>query len=202
MSVIDKIVAAVTPPESEVARQEAREKALRATAPGDWLALVLEHHQKIEAAFTMVKEATTAPEQVAAQKKLATLLTGHSLAEEAVLYPALSASGENSHATKAYTEQSAAKLQLGLLEQLTPLTQDYLDKLEHLRGAVAHHVYEEESNWFLDIKRKLSMTEQDRLTARYQEEYDRYVGTDDSAGITAAPQPVFRPVDPTGRADH
>jgi hypothetical protein len=85
--------------------------------------------------------------------------------------------GETSHATKAYTEQSAAKLQMGLLEKLEPLTQDYLDKLEHIRGAVAHHMYEEEGTWFLDLKEKAPAMEQQRLTARYVEEFTRYVGT-------------------------
>lgn len=184
MSIIDKIVATVTPPESDEARREAREKALAAALPGDWLSLVLEHHQSVEAAFAMVAEATTARDRVAAQKKLATLLTGHSVAEETVLYPALSEAGENSHAVKAYTEQSATKLQLGLLERLDPLSQDYLDKLEHIRGAVAHHVYEEEGNWFLDIKRNLPQADQAVLKSRYLEEFSRYVGnTAEIAGL-------------------
>ena len=188
MSIIDKVVAAVTPPESEDARREAHEKALSLATPGDWLSMVLEHHENIEAAFAAVKEAQTAPAQVAAQKKLATLLTGHSVAEEAVLYPALADAGEKAHATTAYTEQSAAKLQMGLLEKLAPLSQEYLDKLEHIRGAVAHHVYEEESNWFIDLKDKVSSLEQDRLTARYVEEFSRYVGsTVDLAGVRKQP---------------
>jgi hemerythrin superfamily protein len=178
MSILDKVVGAVTPPESDKARREARAKAQAAARPGDWLSIVLAHHQAIEAAFAAVKAATTATTRTAAQQRLATLLTGHSIAEEAVLYPALSNAGENSHAVKAYTEQSAAKLQMGLLEKLPPLSQDYLDKLEHIRGAVAHHVYEEEGNWFLDIKEKVPEVEQARLTARYLEEFARYVGTD------------------------
>lgn len=42
MSVIDKIVAAVTPPESEEARADARLKANAAARPGDWLSQVLQ----------------------------------------------------------------------------------------------------------------------------------------------------------------
>jgi hypothetical protein len=176
MSIIDQIVAAVTPPESEESRREAREKAMAAASPGDWLSMALEHHQNIEAAFLAVKEATTPPAQIAALKKLATVLTGHSVAEEAVLYPALADVNEKSHATKAYTEQSAAKIQMGLLEKLEPLSRDFMEKLEHIRGAVAHHMYEEEGNWFLDLKEKATMSEQSRLTARYLEEFSRYVG--------------------------
>jgi len=83
---------------------------------------------------------------------------------------------EKSHATKAYTEQSAAKAQMGLLEKIPPMTRDYLDKLEHIRGAVAHHMYEEEGTWFLKLKEKASSAEQVRLSQRYEEEFPRYVG--------------------------
>jgi len=178
MSVLDKVVAAVTPPESEDARREARAKAKAAARPGDWLSMVLQHHEEIESAFAAVKAATTAGARLAAQKQLAIILTGHSNAEESVLYPALAGSDEKGHAAKAYTEQAAAKTQMGLLENIPPMTQDFLDKLEHIRGAVAHHMYEEEGNWFLDLKAKVPAAGQTKLASRYKEEFDRYVGGD------------------------
>jgi hypothetical protein len=52
MSVLDRIVAAVTPPESAEDRANARQKARAAAAPGDWLDQILQHHEQIEAAFT------------------------------------------------------------------------------------------------------------------------------------------------------
>lgn len=190
MSIVDKVVAAVTPPESEEARAQARAKAQSAAGVGDWLSMVLEHHREIEAAFAAVKAAASAAERTSAQKKLAIILTGHSIAEEAVLYPALVAADEKSHATKAYTQQSAAKTQMGLLETIPPMSQDYLDKLEHIRDAVAHHVYEEEGTWFLDLKQKVPSGEQARLSQRYEEEFSRYVG--DSVTAEAAASVVRR----------
>jgi hypothetical protein len=178
MSILDKVVAAVTPPESEDARKEARAKARAAASPGDWLSMVLEHHQQIEQAFAEVKAATTSVTRLAAQKTLAVILTGHSNAEESVLYPALAGADEKSHATMAYAEQAAAKTQMGLLEKIPPMSQDYLDKLEHIRGAVAHHVYEEEGTWFIELKEKTSSADQQKLAQRYAEEFDRYVGDD------------------------
>jgi hypothetical protein len=178
MSILDKVIAAVTPPESEDARREAREKAQAAASPGDWLSMVLEHHKHIETAFAAVKAANNPGAQVTAQRKLAVILTGHSNAEESVLYPALAGANEEGHATMAYTEQAAAKIQMGLLEKLTPLSQAYLDKLEHIRGAVTHHMYEEEGNWFIDLKEKITPSDQLQLTQRYEEEFIRYVGTD------------------------
>jgi hemerythrin superfamily protein len=178
MSLIDKVVAAVTPPESDQARKEARAKAQAAAGAGDWLSLVLNHHLQIESAFAAVKATRDAASRVAAQKKLAVLLTGHSNAEESVLYPALVRADEKSHASMAYTEQAAAKTQMAELENLAPMSQDYLDKLEHIRGAVAHHVYEEEGTWFPELRRKSPAADQIKLTQRYKEEFDRYVGSD------------------------
>lgn len=176
MSIVDKVIAAVTPPESEEARAEARSKARAAALPGSWLEMVLDHHLGIEAAFAASANATTSAERVAACKQLALKLTGHSIAEETVIYPALALNGEKGHAEMAYVEQSAAKVQMAALEELDPMSQDFLDKLEHIRGAVAHHVYEEEGSRFTDLCEKASAEAQQRLTTRYTEEYTRYCG--------------------------
>jgi hypothetical protein len=109
-----------------------------------------------------------------------------------VIYPALARADEKGHSTKAYTEQAAAKAQLGLLGNLPPMSQEYLDKLEHIRGAVLHHVYEEESDWFLDLRERLPASGAALITERYIEEFDRYMGDD-------APTP--RGAMPQGRAD-
>jgi hypothetical protein len=178
MSIIDKVVAAVTPPEREDSRREARIKARAAASAGDWLSMVLDHHEQIEAAFAAVRSAPTAGARVAAFKKLAVVLTGHSNAEESVIYPALAGADEKRHAMSAYGEQAAAKVQMGLLENIPPMSQDFLDKLEHIRGAVAHHVYEEESQWFLELKKNAPSADQVKLSKRYEEEFIRYVGSD------------------------
>src|SRR3546814_6361814 len=89
-----------------------------------------------------------------AQRKLAALLTAHSSAEEAVIYPQLS-HDHKTHMAMAYEEQQAAKVQLALLEALDPLGDDWGEKLEHIKGAVAHHVYEEENDRFLHLKEEI-----------------------------------------------
>lgn len=176
MSIIDKVVAAVTPPESEEARQQARRDAEAVARPGDWLSQILEHHRAIEAAFATLKAATDPATRRAAQKELALLLTGHSIAEEAAVYPALAAEHQVAHAELAYQEQSAAKMEMGLLERLDPMSQDYLDKVGHIEGAVAHHVYSEEGTWFRKFAETASPDQQALITKRYAEEYARYMG--------------------------
>lgn len=176
MSVIDKVIAAVTPPESENARQEARSKANSVATPGEWLSLVLEHHLQVESAFAAVRDAMSAATRRDAQRELAEILTAHSIAEESVLYPALALNHEKAHAEMGYTEQSAVKIQMAALDELDPMSQDYLDKLEHIRGAVAHHVYQEEGTWFPELQDKTGPAENAKLTARYLEEFERYIG--------------------------
>lgn len=178
MSVIDKVVAAITPPETDEARAEARTKARAAAKPGSWFAMVLDHHEQIEAAFATVFAATDATSRTAAQKKLGTVLTGHSIAEEVAIYPALAAEHQVAHAGLAYQEQSAAKMELGLLERLDPMSQDYHDKLGHIHGAVMHHVYSEEGTWFHQLATSADAAQNAMITKRYEEEYQRYMGAD------------------------
>ena len=47
MSILDKVVAAVTPPESAQQRRAARQKAWAAAGQDDWLAQILDHHERI-----------------------------------------------------------------------------------------------------------------------------------------------------------
>ena len=180
MGVLDKIVSAVTPEAGPEERAQARAKALALAGNGGshWLSMTVEHHRQIEAAFDSVKAAAGAAARRAAQKELALVLTGHSLAEETVLYPAMALSDQKAHSGVAFTEQSAAKVQLAALDDLEPVSQNYLDKLEHLRAAVAHHIHEEESNWFVKLHDTVSSEKQTQLTQRYQEEFERYTGGD------------------------
>jgi hemerythrin superfamily protein len=185
MSLIQKVAAALTPSESHEARQEARARAQSLADSDDWLSNVLAHHRQIEAAFADVKASTTETVRLESQRRLGIILTGHANAEESVLYPALAGVAEERHATMAYAEQAAAKTQMGLLEKLAPMSPEYLEKLEHIRDAVAHHMYEEEGAWFPELKAKASSADQVKLTRRYAEEFNRYVG-DDAAGFKSA----------------
>jgi Hemerythrin HHE cation binding domain len=182
MSILDKVVAAVTPPESEEKRREARTKAWAAAGQNDWLAQILDHHEQIEGLFAAVRAAQEATTRQEALRVLAVVLTGHANAEESVIYPALVYFDHKIHGMAGYTEQAGAKANLGELDYLDPMSADFLDKLEHIRGAVAHHMYEEESDRFLDLK-KISPADQAHLTARYMEQFHRYVGAGDESEL-------------------
>ena len=68
---------------------------------------------------------------------------------------------------------------------MDPMSEDYLDKLGHLEGAVKTHVYQEESDWFIDMKRDAPAEAQAHATARYREEAGRYFDGESSVGGVA-----------------
>jgi hypothetical protein len=174
MSIIDKVIGAVTPPESDEDRAEATAKARGLTEGGDWLSAALDHHDQIRQAFETCRSAPAGVNRLNALRALAVVLNGHSLAEEIVLYPALAKSGEKGHAGLAYTEQTTAKMQMAELERIDPQDEAWVDKLEHIRGAVLHHIFEEEGTWFPELKAQYD--DQAFLTERFREEYERYAG--------------------------
>lgn len=178
MSIIDKALAAVTPQPSEEKRAEATARARAVAGPDDWLSLALDHHDMIREAFANGRDVKSAGDRRAAMERLALILNGHSLAEEIVLYPAMAQCGHKAQAGVAYAEQTTAKMQMAELENIAPSSQAWLDKWEHIEGAVLTHIYEEESGWFIHLKKHGEA--QGHLTMRYRQEFERYAGQDDA----------------------
>lgn len=123
MSIIDKAFAAITLPESEVARIRAAAEARELAGRGDWLAQLQDHHDPIRQAFA-------------------------------------------------------------------PSSRASVDKQEHLEGAVLHHMFEEESDWFRDLK--TGSEHQARLAERYPEEFNRYRGSVWRGACSTAPTAAMR----------
>lgn len=178
MDIIDRAVSAILPPESDEARAQATRKARAAAEPGDWLSHAIDQHERIRAAFQRARAAEPA-ERPLALNALALVLNGHAFAEEIVLYPALAEAHEKGHAMTAYTEQTNLKMQMAELMRIDTGLRTWVDKLEHVRIAGLRHMYEEENDWFLKLKRK--GVDQTLLTERFVEEFERYVGEEADA---------------------
>ncbi|WP_225204509.1 hemerythrin domain-containing protein [Novosphingobium huizhouense] len=199
MSFLDRIAAKIMPPETEEDRQRARAKAESMAQGRDWLGLALEHHRRIEASFALVAAAATAEERTSALKQLALVLNGHAGAEETVLYPALTEHGEKTHATMAYEEQAMTKIEMARLEKLDPESREWAEKLEHIRGAVLHHIYEEENDWFPALRAAVPATDDALLTQRFAEEFERYAGKGERDLTRGAPQQMTAQMDESNR---
>jgi iron-sulfur cluster repair protein YtfE (RIC family) len=174
MSIFEDVINAVKPRESQEDRTKARQDARALAASGDWLSAILDHHEQIEEAFAAVKR-TKGEARKDALKKLGVLLTGHAIAEEAVVYPAMAESGDKRHAGHGYKEQATVKIEMAELEKLPPSSEEFVEKLEAIEEAVAHHVYEEETTWFPALKQAEGV-DQALIGRRYKEEYERYAG--------------------------
>lgn len=174
MNFFDRLAAALTPEASEEDRTRARSEAQELAQSDDWLARVLEQHEQIEALFDEALSASPGSDRRMAVKRLGQLLNAHAMAEEVVLYPALARSGEKTDATMAYEEQSMTKVEMAALEQLDPDSDEWVQQLEKIRRAVAHHVYEEESEWLPRLHRTVGESEAEMLSTRFDEEFDRH----------------------------
>ena len=177
MSLIDKVAAAVAPLASDETRAKAHADARALSRGNDWLGQVLDHHEQIDALFRRARGATGTADKEAALEELGLFLTGHSIAEEAVLYPALAKADYEGKATMAYGQQATAKTEMFLLEGLDPAGEEWTEKLEHIIAAVRQHVYQEESSWFADLVQSKDV-DQAQLTEKYADQFSRYMGAD------------------------
>jgi hemerythrin superfamily protein len=184
MSWLDKIGSAVFPLASDEKRAEARRKAEELARQHQWLAQIVAHHKAIERCFADAFAATDAESRRHAMKELARLNTGHSIAEEVAIYPALIENngmlGGKVQAALAYEEQQMTKIQQAMLEKLDPMSEEWRAKLEHIRSAVQQHVFEEENHRFVELADALAPGEAARLSRRYAEEFERYGASDGS----------------------
>jgi Hemerythrin HHE cation binding domain len=183
MSLLDKMIGSAMAPASESERRSARSRVLAASIPGDWLSLAVRHHQQIEAAFQAVVASSEISDRRAALQELARLLTGHAIAEEAVLYPALARCGEKRHAERAYSEQAQLKMQLANLHGLALPSVQFMDQIDAAYEQVLQHHYEEEAFWFIELLQSTPVEPQRELTQRFQQEFDRYVCSDELVGV-------------------
>jgi hemerythrin superfamily protein len=179
MSIIEKVVAAATPSETAADREKARAKAAAVAQPDDWLSLILDHHLDLEDALSEIEDASDEDERLMAFKTFAVLLTAHAIAEEGVIYPALSEAADTAHANIGYSEQAMVKVQMAGLEKLDVMSQEFADKLGGIKNALLHHMFEEEGTWFPVLKGKMSSEDQEAMTERYVEEFNRYIGDDE-----------------------
>jgi hypothetical protein len=178
MHLLDQAIAASAAAHNQIRRTKARSKAADLGRSCPWLRLVVTHHEQIEDAFAAVHAARGAVARRRAERQLATLLTGHSVAEEAVLYPAMAAARQGAHAVAAYDAQSRFKVMLVQLATSEPESPGYEAQLAALERAVAWHILDEEGSWYPELARSGDAALQARLADRYNDVFERYMGPD------------------------
>lgn len=158
---------------SDEQRREARAN-LEELAVGEPFAEdILAQHRRIEALFADARQ-SSGPQTQVLVTELALLLNAHSMAEEAVVYPAISENSSKAHAAMAYEEHAMTKVQLAALQKLEPGTQAWHEKLDHIESAVQQHVYQEEGNWLPDVIRHAPLGARQRMSVEFREYYERF----------------------------
>lgn len=173
MSFLDRIASAMMPTASAEDRADARLQFEKLAAGHTFAEDVLRQHLQIEELFAEARSQSG----IAAQEtvtELAMFLNGHSMAEEAVIYPEVSSHSGKAHAGMAFEEQAMTKVQLAELQKMQPGSQDWLEKLDHIESAVQQHMYQEESSWLPDVIRNASVAERERMNVQFRDHFDRF----------------------------
>ena len=172
MSFLDRIAAAIAPAATDEQRMEARRQLEQLAASEPFAQDILDQHRQIEALFQKARVSGGMGAQEAVEE-LSVLLSAHSMAEEAVVYPDISDHSSKAHAGMAYEEHAMTKVQLAALQKLEPTSKEWHEKLDHIESAVQQHVYQEEGSWLPDVIRYAPMAERQRMNTEYREYFER-----------------------------
>jgi hemerythrin superfamily protein len=109
----------------------------------DVVTLIIQDHRDMQQLFTRLRAGDGDRELLFQQ--VAAMLTAHSRAEEAEVYPAIAKAGESDEVTHAREEHAEADELLTALKNLDPYSARFQELLTKLMDAVEHHMEEEES---------------------------------------------------------
>lgn len=175
MSFLDTIASAVAPAASDESRAEARRKAKALGTREPWVRMIVEQHERIESLFEQARAERSPDGRRRALKALMAELTGHSSAEETIVYPIVSEDAGVTEAGMAYQQHAMTKVNLSKLERIDPVSEEWMEKFEHVRSAVQQHIYQEEDSWLPQVAENASPAEKEMMSRRYAEEYERYM---------------------------
>jgi hemerythrin-like domain-containing protein len=123
--------------------------------PGDVVDLIMQDHREVERLFDELKD--NPEKRPNLLPVLTTLLTAHSRAEEAEVYPvAASEAGEKDEVSHSQQEHIEADQLLAKLADTDPASAEFDTALQNLIDAVSHHVEEEETKVLPGMRSNLS----------------------------------------------
>lgn len=131
----------------------------------DVVDLIMSDHREVERLFEVLKNE---PEKRALTLPvLTTLLTAHSRAEEAEVYPAAAESGGEEDVEHSQKEHLEADQLLAKLAETDPDAPEFEERLQDLVDAITHHVEEEEKDLLPGMRERMDEAELDRLADRF-----------------------------------
>ncbi|MEU4191934.1 hemerythrin domain-containing protein [Kribbella sp. NPDC026611] len=141
----------------------------------DVVDLIMQDHREVERLFDELKE--NPEKRPTLLPVLTTLLTAHSRAEEAEVYPvAASEAGEKEDVSHSQQEHIEADQLLAKLAGTDPESPDFDKVLQNLIDAVSHHVDEEESKVLPGMKAHLSEERRSELGEAFVASRKQHLG--------------------------
>ena len=120
----------------------------------DVVDLIMQDHREVERLFDEMK--SNPDQRPLLVGTLTSLLTAHSRAEEAEVYPvARDEAGEAEEVAHSQEEHAQAEALLARLAETDPQSQQFEEVLDELVEAVTHHVEEEESTVLPGMRERL-----------------------------------------------
>jgi hemerythrin superfamily protein len=110
----------------------------------DAIALLKADHRKVEDLFAEFKDAKGVAKKHALVQRICTELSGHTVIEEEIFYPACRGKVEDALLNEGYVEHDGSKVLVAELLASAPNEEFYDAKVKVLSEQIEHHVHEEE----------------------------------------------------------
>jgi hemerythrin superfamily protein len=136
--------------------------------------LILSDHRELERLF---EELQTQPDKrPSLVPVMITLLTAHSRAEEAEVYPAAAEAGGSEDVEHSQKEHLEADQLAARVAEADPTSEEFASVLQELIDAVKHHVEEEESTVLPGMRARLDDERLDELGQAFLEAREQHLG--------------------------
>jgi hemerythrin superfamily protein len=143
--------------------------------PADVVDLIMQDHREVERLFDELKESPEKRPNLL--PVLTTLLTAHSRAEEAEVYPVAAAeAGEKEEVSHSQQEHIEADQLLAKLANTDPESAEFDKVLQNVIDAVSHHVEEEESKVLPGMRSHLSAQRRSELGEAFVASRKQHLG--------------------------
>ena len=142
---------------------------------GDVVDMIMQDHREVERLF---QELQSSPDKrPLLVPTLTSLLTAHSRAEEAEVYPvARDEAGESEEVAHSQEEHAQAEQILARLAKADPQSAQFEQVLNELVEAVTHHVEEEESNVLPGMRERLDDRRRAELGKAFAASREQHMG--------------------------
>jgi hemerythrin superfamily protein len=141
----------------------------------DVVDLIMNDHREVERIFEELK--SSPDKRIGLVPVLVTLLTAHSRAEEAEVYPAARDEAEESQEVEhSQEEHLLADQLLAKLAQTDPESAEFDQVLADLVEGVTHHVEEEERSVLPGMRERLSVERLDQLGEAFAASREQHLG--------------------------